>query len=306
VRVALPNESYDFDTPTVFLPLLVCMAPYGAVIFTIAARPAFGEGTVQDWAEYLGEANDLAIERMREARVNRLPCVLVDATMPSDAGLMRSRSVFLEDGRRLYNIGALAPDAIWASVASDFDRLLGSFSLDDVKGITAAPLRLMTSESAVELPGPGLEAPTEDESRPSTKVAAEEPDVDEPIVDDVFVAELAPNDRPTQDPEFAGQPDWWRSAVLLERADRLEDAERAILSAVNHLGAFSSVAHLYEERYARLARAGQHEAAARAKERAIHWLYTYASGATSGGEGTALSHERDQRIAALGGEAPAR
>ena len=64
---------------------------------------------------------------------------------------MRSRSVFLEDGRRLYNIGALAPDALWSSVSADFDRLLGSFTLDEVHGITAAPLRLMTSEPSVDL-----------------------------------------------------------------------------------------------------------------------------------------------------------
>ena len=63
---------------------------------------------------------------------------------------------------------------------------------------------------------------------------------------------------------------------------------------------------MYEERCARLARAGREEDAAAARERAIHWLYVYASSATSGGEGAALSRERDQRIAALGGEVPKR
>ena len=108
------------------------------------------------------------------------------------------------------------------------------------------------------------------------------------------------------DPEFAGQPEWWREAVMLERANRLEEAEQRILKAVDHIGAFSSVAHLYEGRYARLQRAGRDEEATAARERAIHWLDVYASSATSGGEGTALSRERDQRVAALGGEAPAR
>src|SRR5689334_5866508 len=112
VRVPIPDDSYDFDNPAVFLPLLVCMAPYGAVVFTIAARPAFEDGTVEDWAIYLAAQNNLEVERIREARVNRMPCILVDATMPSDAGPMRSRSVFLEDGRRLFNVGALAPEAI--------------------------------------------------------------------------------------------------------------------------------------------------------------------------------------------------
>ena len=64
VNVPLPDETYDLSNPAVFLPLLVCMAPYGAVVFTIGARPAFEDGTVQDWAEYLAGKNDLKIERV--------------------------------------------------------------------------------------------------------------------------------------------------------------------------------------------------------------------------------------------------
>ena len=198
VTVPLPDESYDLDIPTVFLPLLVCIAPYGAVVFSIAARPAFQDGTVQDWAEYLGQANNMQIDRVCAARVNRLPCVLVDATMPSDAGLMRSRSVFLEDGRRLYNVGTLAPDAIWASVASDFDHLLGSFSLDEVKGITAAPLRLMTSEPTIELPGRDPQAAAAETAAAAAAAVAPKAPVEEAVIDDEPIAKLEPNNRPTQ------------------------------------------------------------------------------------------------------------
>ncbi len=488
VNVPLPEETYDLTNPTVFLPLVVCMAPYGAVMVTIAARPAFDDGTVQDWAEYLAAQNNLQIERVREARVNRMPCVLVDATMPSEMGPMRSRSVFLEDGKRLYNIGTLAPDALWSSVAADFDRLLGSFTLDEVHGITAVPLRQMTSEPAVDLTAVdalALIQPTPDDGDSSTAplrgsarsdstsaedyvfepndqptqavdvALADDPsslDPEHPInarlrdggvglvprvimvvtrskfasvgcaaIDSVFrvpfgwhviddgkrtlvfdpdgrvqinldlrpsepdalqallerIGEAVAHDNPQAqflmlelmdmpclaardleidgeqldqtyltrashreglalvcrvtadrenmtramntaevilsslqgplppDPEFAGRPEWWRTAVVHEREDRLDDAEQAILRAVDHIGAYSSVANLYEERYARLARAGRHDAAMDARERAIHWLHMYASSATSGGEGAALSLERDQRIAELGGEASA-
>src|SRR5687767_751687 len=104
------------------------------------------------------------------------------------------------------------------------------------------------------------------------------------------------------DPEFAGKPRRWRTAVLHEREDRLDDAEQAILEAVDHIGAYSSVAHMYEERYARLLRAGRTDDAEAARAQAIRWLHAYAGSATSGGEGAALSRERDQRINALGGE----
>jgi len=308
VNVPLPNETYDLENPSVFLPLLVCMAPYGAVVFSIGARPAFDDGTVQDWAEHLAKQNELSVERIRQARVNRMPCILVDATMPSDAGVMRLRSVFLEDGRRLYNIGTLAPDAIWASVEAVFDRLLGSFALVEVKGINAAPLRLMTSESPVDLSA-AAEAEAEALKKANKERLADERRAaappDEPVFTEYSPPEPDPSAdepaTPVPDPEFAGQPEWWRTAVLHERADRLEEAEQTILKALDHIGVYSSVAYLYEERFARLVREGRPDAEVQAaKAKAIQWLYTYAGSATSGGEGAALSLERDQRIAALG------
>jgi hypothetical protein len=482
VNVPLPDENYDFENPSVFIPLLVAMAPYGAVVFSIGARPAYADGSVQDWAEYLAAQSNMQLERMQEARVNRMPCILVDGTMASDAGLMRSRSIFLEDGGRLFNIGTLAADAIWPSVESDFNRLLGSFALDDVRGLTAAPLRLMTSEPSldltaiaeglavaakpveppaqepqaeVEIPSAGeVVDPTEratqaadvaladdasslDQEHPTNArlrdngiglvprvisvshdgkyaalgagavesvfrvpfgwhviddgrrtlifdpdgrvqinldLRAATPDamiqgiaqtmarenqqaefltfdfqefkclevrnleIDGETLDQAYLARPSHRDGLTlvcrvtadrenmqralntseviltsmqgpipPDPEFAGQPEWWRDAVRLERADRLDDAEQKILQSLDHIGAYSSVAHLYEERYARLVRAGKDDGAAlAARERAIHWLTVYASSATSGGEGAALSRERDTRIAALTGGTPPR
>ncbi|MEP6779495.1 MAG: hypothetical protein ABJC26_06365 [Gemmatimonadaceae bacterium] len=104
-----------------------------------------------------------------------------------------------------------------------------------------------------------------------------------------------------RDDEFAGQQKWWREAVLLERADKLPEAEQTILDSVVHIGAYSSLAYLYELRMARLLHAGSRVGAEAARKRAIEFLNTYASSATSGGEGIALSQERDERIRALGG-----
>jgi hypothetical protein len=314
VNVPLPEDAYALDNPAVMLPLLVCMAPDGAVVFTIAARPAFDDGTVQDWAEFLAAQSNLRVERIQEARVSRMPCILVDATMPSEAGPMRSRSVFLEDGRRLFNVGTLAPEAIWPSVRSDLDRLLGAFALDEVHGITAAPLRLMTSEPAVDLSA-AVEIVSDDAAAPADRStqateAPAENDTQSPDLAELPDPEDETDARPRDtgiDPEFAGQPEWWRAAVMHERGDRLDEAEQAILQAVDHIGAYSSLASLYEERCARLVRDEHRDehrdaAAEAARARAIHWLRVYASSATSGGEGAALSRERDQRIAALGGE----
>jgi hypothetical protein len=300
VKVPVPDEQYDFDNPSVFLPIVVCMAPYGAIVFTIAARPAFEDGTVQDWAEYLAAQNSLTIQSMREARINRMPCILVDATMPSEVGVMRSRSVFLEDGKRLYNIGTLAPEALWPSVEADFNYMLGAFRLDEMHGITAVPLRLMTAAATVV----DLAEPVAEIKAARANAAAPPPVVERKPDPVVFIDydppnEPAPPPDPVRDPEFAGQPDWWRDAVLLERADKLEDAEQTILKALDHIGVYSSLAHLYELRIGRLNNEGRDKESVAARDRAVHWLDVYASSATSGGEGAALSYERDQRKRAL-------
>jgi hypothetical protein len=111
-----------------------------------------------------------------------------------------------------------------------------------------------------------------------------------------------PAPEPVHDPEFAGQPAWWRDAVLLERADKLEEAEKTILKALDHIGVYSSLAHMYELRIGRLNSEGREQEALAARDRAVHWLDVYAGSATSGGEGAALSYERDQRKRALGVE----
>lgn len=98
----------------------------------------------------------------------------------------------------------------------------------------------------------------------------------------------------------AQQPAWWRRALVLEVADRLEDAERVITDAVDHLGASAAVAELYAQRMQRLREAGDEPGARAAGDKAEEWIRWYASQATSGGEGAALSLERDEFLARIG------
>ncbi len=96
------------------------------------------------------------------------------------------------------------------------------------------------------------------------------------------------------------QPDWWRQARALEQEGKLEAAERTITEAVNHIGAAASVAELYAQRMRRLAEAGDEAGARAAGDKAEAWIRWYASLATSGGEGAALSLERDAFLAGMG------
>jgi hypothetical protein len=96
-----------------------------------------------------------------------------------------------------------------------------------------------------------------------------------------------------------GRPAWWHRACELEAAGELTQAEETILTAVQHIGGPASVAQMYALRMERLQQAGDVAGARHAFERATHFMDWYASLATSGGEGTALSRERDVFVASL-------
>lgn len=89
-------------------------------------------------------------------------------------------------------------------------------------------------------------------------------------------------------------PDWWNEAQALQEADRCEEAEQVIRQAVPHLGFAASIAEMYAQRMRVFQRAGDEPRAVEAFKRAVDWMGNYASYATSGGEGAALSEERDR------------
>ena len=111
-------------------------------------------------------------------------------------------------------------------------------------------------------------------------------------------AVVGPND-PYEEVK-TGDPDWWQKAKQLEENNELDEAEAVIKRAVPHLGFASQTAQLYMERMLRLRVAGDRAGAADAHQRAANWIRDYASFATIGGEGAALSLERDQFLAELG------
>lgn len=102
-----------------------------------------------------------------------------------------------------------------------------------------------------------------------------------------------------EDPADATRPAWWRKAVSLERADRLEEAEKVIREGCPHLGFAYATAELYQRRMLRRKRAGDAAGALEAFRKSEAAIFHYASMATSGGEGAALSAERDEFRAGL-------
>jgi hypothetical protein len=92
---------------------------------------------------------------------------------------------------------------------------------------------------------------------------------------------------------------WTRAARSTDGPDRLEAIEEEMRRSINHIGVAASIAEMYAQRMRMFQRAGNEPRAIAAFKLAVDWMGTYASWATSGGEGAALSYERDQFRAAL-------
>jgi hypothetical protein len=486
----LPDEQPDFSDPSRLVPLAAVTAPHAAIVWAAAARPAYGDGTLSDWAHYLVAQHGLTLRALGEGQLGSLAALVGEAVQDSEVGPLRVRFAFAEDGGRLLNLTLTAPELLADAVRALWFGGLASFVLDEPHGPTvplwpspapsepsvpaggepaqatladAAPAGAEAGgeatlaragagvngqparrADALEDPAPAAQglaahARAEDAATLDAEHAVNrrlrdngvglvprvievdiagqcatvacgsitaqitlplgwhviddgrralvfEPEGDVQVHLDLLPCEssghgavldaleaqarrdypapeflrlrsgavtalavrgIADGDQPleqfhlvadgpdarhvlrvrvTATPPCAAAaanmgelilrsavfgsfaattqasdhgPDWWMAALLMERADRLAEAEQCITDAVDHIGAALQVAELYRQRMLRLQDDGQPGEALKARGAAIRWAEHYAASATSGGEGAALSRERDAFIAQL-------
>jgi hypothetical protein len=130
----LPNEELDFSNPTNLVPLAIVSAPHAAIVFAFAARPAYEDGTLNDWATYLLNHNQLQPRAIGRDVVAGVEAVVGEAVQPSDLGPMIVRFAFLEDGGRLINLTFTAPELLADSVRDAWFAMVQSFTLETPKG----------------------------------------------------------------------------------------------------------------------------------------------------------------------------
>jgi hypothetical protein len=190
--IDLPNESPSFDDPTAFHPLQVIMASYGAVLFSVVARPAYEDGSIEDWAEFLARKEKIEIVSLQPGTLAGMPALMVEALNPTDAGTMRMRTALLEDGKRFLNISVMAPDAIWKSVESTLHLTMSSFRLAEPRGSTTPLTRAEAVKLAASFAGAKV-------GRQTAAGVANEANADTPPIAPAALA-LA-DDAATLDPE---------------------------------------------------------------------------------------------------------
>ena len=103
-------------------------------------------------------------------------------------------------------------------------------------------------------------------------------------------------------PQESGTAALTDPAQSMDGPDQLTAVEEAMRKKIDHIGVAASIAEMYAKRMRAFQRAGNEPRAIAAFKLAVDWMATYAGWATSGGEGEALSYERDQFRAALARE----
>jgi hypothetical protein len=164
----LPADEPDFTQSKNFMPLGVAVANYGAVVvFSVAARPAYKEGTVAEWLAHLCKEEGYDPGAVELIKVGALDAAACDAIKTADGVTMRMRITLLEDGGRLYNFSAMAPTQLWSAVADKLNGMLASFELQEDKGPTMA----LSPEAAA--PAVATAAPSENSARLTPEQFAE-------------------------------------------------------------------------------------------------------------------------------------
>lgn len=451
----LPNEDTDFSNPMVFAPLMVATSTYAAVALTVAARPAYENGSVRDWMAYLLENSAIQMTAGGPRSAGEIEGIMAMGRQEQEGTVLEHRFFLFEDGGRLVNVNLMAPEAIAGSFEPVWAAVMQHLKLSAPQGQTtpvsyvappakipeeAAPLEVeaaaQTSEeepaglaryalagdaasldpanainSNLRESGHGLTPRIKAEDARARKVTiaagaisalvdvpmgwyvmddgkrtlvfepASEVQINLSVIprflrsaeeildalqteaeksyDDPRILRLAEGGlyglsirnifdagveveqlhllrdgrngstmiraRVTATPrrmvdatnlaelilnsiDFLGfepdtsLPEWWHKAVALEGANQLEAAEKMIADSVPHIAYAIATADMYRLRMIRLREQGDAAGAAHAWQEAADWARTYASMATSGGEGAALSYERDKFLEQLGPE----
>ncbi|MBX9737601.1 MAG: hypothetical protein K2X32_11815 [Phycisphaerales bacterium] len=126
----------DFDDATKSAPLAIVASQVAMAVITIAARPAYENGSVEQWARFLCDHYQLAITGLVSGFVGEPepaghlhPCVLVEATQTQDNTPLTFRLMFLEDGKRLLTASAMCPTELWGSYGPALEQSLLSIQL---------------------------------------------------------------------------------------------------------------------------------------------------------------------------------
>ncbi|HLP83764.1 MAG TPA: hypothetical protein VK157_05395 [Phycisphaerales bacterium] len=140
VEAPMPSEDYDFDKPHVSAPLMLTASPVAMALIAVAGRPAYSDGTVREWFEYLCKHFGITLLSIGPAYVGGLrknhPAIIATGLQVQDGTELVMSFVAFEDGGRFVTAHAMCPRELEPSYMSTLEACIHSVELLHHKGPT--------------------------------------------------------------------------------------------------------------------------------------------------------------------------
>lgn len=229
VEVPIPEEDTDFDDPTKSAPLAVLSSPVAVAVVTVAARPAYADGTVLDWLRYLSSHYGIDLQHVLIRTVGTgegHPGVTAFGVQFQEGTKVNLMLVAFEDGGRFVTALGLCPAELWPSYGASLAAAVESITLERPKGSThSVDDPDVRSEAFAKAKARGL-AEVND-PRENTEILCSTPEPESPLSGPRVAAIGAARGHLAED-EF-------------------DEAERSILSVDSTIQGAVKLAALYEE-----------------------------------------------------------
>ncbi|QOY91851.1 hypothetical protein [Paludibaculum fermentans] len=151
----LPMEDIDFSNPVAFAPLMVATSPVAAVALTVAARPAYDNGSVRDWVTYLLENNEIQMTAGGPREIGPTEGIMALGRQNQEGTWLDHRFFLFEDGGRLVNVNLMAPESLAGAFEPVWQAVMEYFKLSAPKGQTV-PVSYVPPSPHGEGPAPSF------------------------------------------------------------------------------------------------------------------------------------------------------
>lgn len=133
IEPPMPSEEYDFDKPHVSAPLMLTASPVALAIIAVAGRPAYRDGTVRDWFEYLCRHFGITLLSIGPAYVGGLrknhPAIIATGLQVQDGTELVMSFIAFEDGGRFVTAHAMCPRELEPSYMGTLEACIHSIEL---------------------------------------------------------------------------------------------------------------------------------------------------------------------------------
>lgn len=138
--------SVNLESPTESFPLAMIASHVAAAFIAVAARPAYEDGTVEQWLRFLAEHFQITLGSVEAVKIGQThDGIAAQGHQVQDGTHMSIFLVAFEDGARLVTVTAIAPAVLWPSFGQQMVQSVLSLKLDRPRGGTA---QVMTASQA--------------------------------------------------------------------------------------------------------------------------------------------------------------